>query len=80
LSLKGKLYSFSVNFYNRHFKSLKWNNLKWSTFGSYSVDAGKCSSYYFLELTVQNWTGPSLTRGSVGWACVAHLSFCFEET
>jgi len=21
-----------------------------------------------------------LTRGSVGWACVAHLSFCFEET
>jgi hypothetical protein len=19
-------------------------------------------------------------RGSVGWACVAHLSFCFEET
>ena len=21
-----------------------------------------------------------ITRGSVGWACVAHLSFCFEET
>ena len=21
-----------------------------------------------------------VTRGSVGWACVAHLSFCFEET
>jgi hypothetical protein len=20
-----------------------------------------------------------ITRGSVGWACVAHLSFCFEE-
>jgi len=20
------------------------------------------------------------TRGSVGWACVAHLSFCFEQT
>jgi hypothetical protein len=20
------------------------------------------------------------TRGSVDWACVAHLSFCFEET
>jgi hypothetical protein len=20
------------------------------------------------------------TRGSVGWACVANLSFCFEET
>jgi hypothetical protein len=20
------------------------------------------------------------TRGFVGWACVAHLSFCFEET
>ena len=20
------------------------------------------------------------TRGSVGWACVAHLPFCFEET
>ena len=20
------------------------------------------------------------TRGSVAWACVAHLSFCFEET
>ena len=20
------------------------------------------------------------TRGSVGWACVAHLLFCFEET
>jgi len=20
------------------------------------------------------------TRGSVGWACVAHFSFCFEET
>ena len=20
------------------------------------------------------------TRGAVGWACVAHLSFCFEET
>jgi hypothetical protein len=20
------------------------------------------------------------TRGSVGWACVAHISFCFEET
>ena len=20
------------------------------------------------------------TRGSVGWACVTHLSFCFEET
>jgi len=19
------------------------------------------------------------TRGSVGWACVTHLSFCFEE-
>jgi hypothetical protein len=24
--------------------------------------------------------GTSITRGSVGWACVAHLSFCFEET
>jgi hypothetical protein len=23
---------------------------------------------------------PDRTRGSVGWACVAHLSFCFEET
>ena len=23
---------------------------------------------------------PLQTRGSVGWACVAHLSFCFEET
>ena len=22
---------------------------------------------------------PSVTRGSVGWACVTHLSFCFEE-
>ena len=22
----------------------------------------------------------SNTRGSVGWACVAHLSFCFEQT
>ena len=22
----------------------------------------------------------TITRGSVGWACVAHLSFCFEET
>ena len=21
-----------------------------------------------------------ITRGSVDWACVAHLSFCFEET
>ena len=21
-----------------------------------------------------------ITRGSVGWACAAHLSFCFEET
>jgi hypothetical protein len=21
-----------------------------------------------------------LTRGSVGWACVAHPSFCLEET
>jgi len=21
-----------------------------------------------------------VTRGSVGWACVAHLSFCLEET
>jgi hypothetical protein len=21
-----------------------------------------------------------VTRGSVGWACVAHLSFCFDET
>jgi hypothetical protein len=21
----------------------------------------------------------TITRGSVGWACVAHLSFCFEE-
>jgi len=21
-----------------------------------------------------------LTRGSADWACVAHLSFCFEET
>jgi len=20
------------------------------------------------------------TRGSVDWACIAHLSFCFEET
>jgi len=25
-------------------------------------------------------TGELQTRGSVGWACVAHLSFCSEET
>jgi len=25
-------------------------------------------------------TGLITTRGSVGWACVAHLPFCFEET
>ena len=23
---------------------------------------------------------PEKTRGSVGWACVTHLSLCFEET
>jgi len=30
----------------------------------------------------ENWTPiwELETRGSVGWACVAHLSFCFEET
>jgi hypothetical protein len=28
-----------------------------------------------MKILSQNWT-----RGSVGWACVAHLSFCFKET
>jgi len=32
-----------------------------------------------IHLVVSNWEGWK-TRGSVGWACVAHLSFCFEET
>jgi len=26
------------------------------------------------------WQHELQTRGSMGWACVAHLSFCFEET
>ena len=26
------------------------------------------------------WLKLKKIRGSVGWACVAHLSFCFEET
>jgi hypothetical protein len=26
------------------------------------------------------WTNTCTTRGPVGWARVAHLSFCFEET
>ena len=30
-------------------------------------------SYYFVLQFNE-------TRGSVGWACVTHLSFCFEET
>jgi hypothetical protein len=29
---------------------------------------------------LQNLRKQKKTRGSVGWACVAHLSFCFEET
>jgi hypothetical protein len=32
-----------------------------------------CFNEYNLAVKIE-------TRGSVGWACVAHLSFCFEET
>ena len=33
------------------------------------------------EFTSPFFTKPTKrTRGSVGWASVAHLSFCFEET
>ena len=33
---------------------------------------------YYIKKNLINYL--KKTRGSVGWACVAHLSFCFEET
>jgi hypothetical protein len=43
------------------------------------------SNSHFDEKVMQNIHNTYIcfyenTRGSVGWACVAHLSFCFEET
>ena len=38
-----------------------------------SNNNNKCVSVTVSVTTVK-------TRGSVGWACVTHLSFCFEET
>ena len=35
---------------------------------------------WWQKLTCPFGPGELITRGSVGWACVAHLSFCFEET
>ena len=34
---------------------------------------GKKQNSFVIALKIK-------TRGSVGWACVSHLSFCFEET
>ena len=38
--------------------------------------------FLFFKFIKIGWkiNAPYTTRGSVGWACVAHLSFCFEET
>jgi hypothetical protein len=42
-----------------------------------------CLGYEKQPFLVQNGTinrAYLYTRGSAHWACVAHLSFCFEET
>jgi hypothetical protein len=36
--------------------------------------------FYYCVLQAIPFSSSDLTRGSVDWACVAHLSFCFEET
>jgi hypothetical protein len=41
----------------------------------------KCISYLDVLDMWENLPDLAIrTSGSVGWACVAHLSFCFEET
>jgi hypothetical protein len=43
----------------------------------------KNSGLWLLNVSIQEicplWLLKYPTRGSVGWSCVAHLSFCFEE-
>ena len=50
--------------------SLPWESKKY-------FKIPKRSSEAVIRKRVDNTTKE--TRGSVGWACVAHLSFCFEE-
>jgi hypothetical protein len=41
------------------------------------------SIYLYLTVPICHIRGKEITmktRGSVGWACVAHLLFCFEKT
>ena len=74
--LSPKKYVFDFKFYNRYFYVAKF------VFNSPQLQNHHKNSYFhyiYIKLVLLcpvTWE----TRGSVGWACVAHLSFCFEET
>ena len=74
--LSPKKYVFDFKFYNQYFYVAKF------VFNSPQLQNHHKNSYFYyiyiklVLLCPVTWE----TRGSVGWACVAHLSFCFEET
>ena len=65
----------------------KWTDIWWE-----APIEGSILSFLKAEWKVSDWVRavvnpttctiwqPLYTRGSAHWACVAHLSFCFEET
>jgi hypothetical protein len=68
----------NINFFNclllLYYKS-KWAQI-WTAVTQHWVVQ---HIFFFLKIyTDKSYFRES--RGSVGWACVAHLSFCFEET
>ena len=70
-------YTFPMHDYTHKEASYVWlyieRHLRWN---KYNKNIRKYSSFT-LFVSIEAW---SKTRGSVGWACVTHLSFCFEET
>jgi hypothetical protein len=46
---------------------------------SYLSDWCSCEFANFENILISVWITRK-TRAPVGWACVAHLSFCFEDT
>ena len=64
-------------------RSLHWHHEKVRTTNEYAsslriIFCKRQKNIFFIHKLTD--TISNTTRGSVGWGCVAHLSFCFEET
>ena len=62
------------------YSPIHWPYLLVDIYKSLFIDCTWYCQILLWVTTIDTRKNTNITRDSVGWACVAHLSFCFEET